>query len=65
MKKITKDMIMFWLGSARGYESSEETESNAYSVIWELFSDKGRLGQYKKDVIETWEAQEKGENNNE
>ena len=55
MKEITKDMIMFWLGSTRGYESSEETESNAYDVIWELFSDKGRLEQYKEDVIETWE----------
>ena len=55
MKEITKDMIMFWLGSARGYERSDFTENNAYDVIWELLSGGGRLEQYQEDVIETWE----------
>ena len=42
------------------YGDSEVYETFTDSV-GELFSDKGRLGQYKEDVIETWEAQEKGE----
>ena len=63
MKEITKDMIMFWLGSTRGYESSEETESNAYDVVWELLSGGGRLEQYQEDVIETWEEQQKEQEN--
>jgi len=64
MKEITKDMIMFWLGSTRGYERSDFTESNAYDVIWELFNDsnKGCLGENKEDVIETWEEAKEIEN---
>jgi hypothetical protein len=63
MNKITTDMVMFWLGSTRGYESSEETEKNAYDVIWELLSGGGRLEQYQEDVIETWEEQQKEQEN--
>jgi|6_EtaG_2_1085325.scaffolds.fasta_scaffold80052_3 hypothetical protein len=60
MKKITKDMIMVWLGSTtwnetNGYLSNQETENTAYDVIWELFSGGARLGQYQEDVIDTWE----------
>ena len=64
MKEITKDMIMFWLGSTRGYERSDFTENNAYDVIWELFNDsnKGCLGENKEDVIETWEEAKEIEN---
>lgn len=59
MNKITTDMVMFWLGSTMAYEGNEETERNAYDVIWELLNDKGRLDQYKEEVITTW--QQKGE----
>ena len=59
MKEITKDMTMFWLGSTQGYESNQETESNAYDVVWELLSGGGSLEQYQEDVIETWEEMKK------
>jgi len=58
-REITKDMTMFWLGSTQGYESNQETESNAYDVVWELLSGGGRLEQYQEDVIETWEEMKK------
>jgi len=59
-EKITKDMIMVWLGSTLcnktdGYLSNQETENTAYDVIWELFSGEARLEQYQEDVIDAWE----------
>jgi|TARA_R100001443_G_scaffold86472_2_gene93126 hypothetical protein len=54
-EEITKDMIMFWLGSTQGYDRNQETENNAYDVLWELLSGGGSLKQYQEDVIETWE----------